>query len=515
MTSINRRHFIFQAGGIGFLPLIGCQTTKENQSRLANYGGEKRIRRNLWKLASDDPTLSDYASAVEKLKALPPSDPRHWTNLAGIHRDSCPHGNSFFFPWHRLYLHDFETVCSQILGKPFSIPYWDWCQSTGIHPALLNPQSPLFHPNRDITKPEESMVQLLRHYQADEEDIWSSENVSKIQKSTTFLNYLGRVTPKPAVRPRDVLIAQRQTGTGGPDGAVGGALESSPHNLTHVYVGGDMNSMMSPLDPIFYLHHANIDRIWTEWCLENPTRILPTNKNERNFWLYFNLLGLFYQTNPNNMFQSSGTYTVVFEKPIQQVLSTDLLNYQYDTTASKVQPRASQASSPVASDVRVILEAETVGLVPKILKNIITFEVPLKDPKSSKVVEMIKRFEGKDYREATLSFQAIGMSPPNNKRAMLEFYIDHPNLTPPAIRQSQSPYFIGRLGFFGHDHGDHVINASFDLTQPLEQLRKAGWVLGSTVKLQIVIRGTLDREPQNYSSTRLRLEYIETPKNAP
>ncbi|VAW54991.1 hypothetical protein MNBD_GAMMA07-2072, partial [hydrothermal vent metagenome] len=42
------------------------------------------------------------------------------------------------------------------------------------------------------------------------------------------------------------------------------ALENV-HNPVHRAVGGDMMSASSPSDPIFWLHHANIDRIWWEW----------------------------------------------------------------------------------------------------------------------------------------------------------------------------------------------------------------------------------------------------------
>lgn len=45
-------------------------------------------------------------------------------------------------------------------------------------------------------------------------------------------------------------------------------------NLTiegHGWIGGDMgNPMISPNDPIFWMHHAQIDRIWSEWQKRNP-----------------------------------------------------------------------------------------------------------------------------------------------------------------------------------------------------------------------------------------------------
>ena len=49
-------------------------------------------------------------------------------------------------------------------------------------------------------------------------------------------------------------------------------LESNPHNQVHVDVGGDSpdgriwglmsDPGLAALDPIFYMHHSNIDRMW-------------------------------------------------------------------------------------------------------------------------------------------------------------------------------------------------------------------------------------------------------------
>jgi tyrosinase len=66
-----------------------------------------------------------------------------------------------------------------------------------------------------------------------------------------------------------------------------GNLENDPHNLTHVYIGGivsesDYGLMADPglaaLDPIFYLHHANVDRMWAGWNAD-PSRKNPTDAN--------------------------------------------------------------------------------------------------------------------------------------------------------------------------------------------------------------------------------------------
>jgi tyrosinase len=42
------------------------------------------------------------------------------------------------------------------------------------------------------------------------------------------------------------------------------------HGRGHGYVGGDMDgSSASPNDPVFFLHHAQVDRLWAAWQDEN------------------------------------------------------------------------------------------------------------------------------------------------------------------------------------------------------------------------------------------------------
>ena len=42
-------------------------------------------------------------------------------------------------------------------------------------------------------------------------------------------------------------------------------MEGIPHGSTHNYLGGHMRSFISPADPIFFSHHAYIDKFWAAW----------------------------------------------------------------------------------------------------------------------------------------------------------------------------------------------------------------------------------------------------------
>lgn len=51
--------------------------------------------------------------------------------------------------------------------------------------------------------------------------------------------------------------------------------EANVHNRVHVWVGGSMSPGTSPDDPVFFMHHCNIDRLWAQWQLAHPGQNYP------------------------------------------------------------------------------------------------------------------------------------------------------------------------------------------------------------------------------------------------
>ena len=49
------------------------------------------------------------------------------------------------------------------------------------------------------------------------------------------------------------------------------ALEGSPHGVIHASLGGEMNPTTSPNEPLFFLHHPQIDAIWWRWQQQDPS----------------------------------------------------------------------------------------------------------------------------------------------------------------------------------------------------------------------------------------------------
>lgn len=89
----------------------------------------------------------------------------------------------------------------------------------------------------------------------------------------------------------DPAFAGTETGfnhAGAPN-AVPGPLEITPHGSVHVFVGGPDGKMsdfnQAAADPIFWLHHANLDRLWEVWRSTTGVGLDPTGSRfvDRSF----------------------------------------------------------------------------------------------------------------------------------------------------------------------------------------------------------------------------------------
>jgi tyrosinase len=54
------------------------------------------------------------------------------------------------------------------------------------------------------------------------------------------------------------------------------AIEGAVHADVHNAVGGDMATASSPTDPLFFLHHANLDRIFAKWQASHASQNPPS-----------------------------------------------------------------------------------------------------------------------------------------------------------------------------------------------------------------------------------------------
>lgn len=198
-------------------------------------------RKNILDLAPDSPEILLYKQAVALMKGLSPTDKRYWKNQASLHSQFCPHTNWWFLPWHRAYLYYFEQICRDVLQHAdFALPYWDWTRYPYLPDPFLDESSPLW----DSGRAQNGTVAVSL------KSIWRPE-INKILGNSDIGQMYGN---KPA---ETTQVAH----------SIPGELESVPHGAVHSAVGGDMWSGSSPLDPIFWLHHCNVDRLWESWAV--------------------------------------------------------------------------------------------------------------------------------------------------------------------------------------------------------------------------------------------------------
>jgi hypothetical protein len=70
-------------------------------------------------------------------------------------------------------------------------------------------------------------------------------------------------------------------------GSSTGSVEQTPHNVVHVQVGGWMTDPnRAALDPVFWLHHANIDRLWELWIRQGHTNTADAAWPAQQFLLF-------------------------------------------------------------------------------------------------------------------------------------------------------------------------------------------------------------------------------------
>ncbi len=176
---------------------------------------------------------------------------RFW---ADVHVNRCPHGVPYFISWHRGYLYYFEQQLRIVSGNPdLTLPYWDYYSYATLPPEFTDPSAgnPLYMPR-------------------------VGSNVRSALSLAPFA--------------RTVVNFQR-----GKSNAFEPKLEDV-HNPVHDLIGGVMSTMSSPMDPIFYLHHASVDRLTHAWNLSGgklmPKSAFPySSTNSDPYWAGNHLYG--------------------------------------------------------------------------------------------------------------------------------------------------------------------------------------------------------------------------------
>ena len=204
----------------------------------------------------------------------------------GNQERGAAHRSPLFLPWHRIMLLAFEYNLQVALGDAgFALPYWDWA-ADGSMPDPKN--SLLWSDNSDYlgTGPGGGL-----YYDANSSGQYAVTLYENPDETPPVL----RQIPPRGVRRELGQPGQLPNATAVNDAAIAAEFDTPPynnestgfrrnlevnlHNDVHVWVGGDRGDMgpsSSPNDPVFFLHHCNVDRIWEAWMQKNNRSYQPT-----------------------------------------------------------------------------------------------------------------------------------------------------------------------------------------------------------------------------------------------
>ena len=435
-----------------------------------------RVRRNAWSLPQGDTTLTWYRSAVAELIGRPETDPSSWRYLAAVHGipvgkqvpagangfwDQCQHQSWFFLPWHRGYVASFEAVIAATIVEfdgpsDWALPYWNYSESLDANPnARLMP--PEF---RDRRLPDGSSNALWSKRAAVSNGDFSLDNNVVTLAALQFQNFANATPGAPS-------------GFGGPPtgfntgGGDNGGIENLPHNRVHTRIGGQTGFMSDPataaLDPIFWLHHCNIDRLWEVWRNQGAQFRNPTDAQ----WLTAVAF---------NMHDAA-------RKPLT-FMSADMLDttrvlhgYRYDSV-----PMAQEPTTPALVEVAMVAEGRpelagandgTIRLEGAVTRTVVTLRPQLTTRSFTEATKPRPRRVYLNLENVT------GTGVPGDFSVFLHMQDDRRE---PVLAGVMTTFGLARASDPDRGHGGSGLSQVFDITGLPDQL---GLTSGTVSRLQV------------------------------
>lgn len=228
----------------------------------------------------------------------PGCNPSAWCNLAKAAWSTCqphyqPAQENFFVPWHRMYVYYLEAICRAVLkDDTFTLPYWDYTKSAVLPKAFRLPKDPTFAP----------LYNKNRGMGISNKPVNDGDPIDTTANLITLMNE---------------ALCEANYQIQNPAQGFNANLDWNLHGTVHGDIGGDMGAVPTAAnDPIFWMHHCNIDRLWASW-----------NNNGG--------------ANPNDPGFLSQTFTFAdgagnsVSPAIKGFLTTKALNYGYDKLVPK------------------------------------------------------------------------------------------------------------------------------------------------------------------------------------
>jgi tyrosinase len=160
------------------------------------------------------------------------------------------HGGAGFLPWHRVYLLDLEREL-QAIDPSVALPYWRFDQPA---PGLFT--------EAFIGVPDST--DTVRFTPGHPLEFWTTDGVMGIKRQPRF-----DTRTQPAGNQTGPVISEEATLALGRPGNVFQLfrrLQGQPHGRAHNSFGGSVSAIHTAAkDPLFFLLHNNVDRLWAKW----------------------------------------------------------------------------------------------------------------------------------------------------------------------------------------------------------------------------------------------------------
>ncbi|HEU0052534.1 MAG TPA: tyrosinase family protein, partial [Longimicrobium sp.] len=306
-------------------------------------------------------------------------------------------------------------------------------------------------------------------------------------------------------------------------GAVHGDLESQPHDQVHVLVGGgdpqnpNLPGLMSApdtagLDPIFYLHHANIDRLWQVWIQGPVAQGNPTDPNwvkgpaavgQRGFAMPWPPNGTEWSYTPGdveNLATLDYTYDDLSPESVHPALASQL-----DTVAAAAAAPAAAGAPTVATPRKQ--NVELVGANDQPLRVVGTDEVRtpvrLDRPTAAKVATNLRAVAAAADAAPTVSPERVFLNLENVRgladHTTFRVYVNVPEGANPA---DYPDHLAGNIALFGvraataeaEEHGGAGLTFVLEITRIVNALHLDGSL--DTLDVRIVPTKPVPEEAQ-------------------
>ncbi|MGC1550075.1 MAG: tyrosinase family protein [Rhodanobacter sp.] len=203
--------------------------------------------------STSDPTSYAFQANIHGTyaSASTPQEIQSWNN--------CEHGSYFFLSWHRMYLYFFDRILRAAAGDPnLVLPYWNWTDAA---------QRTLPLPFRQPANTSNSLYLAPPNRPAALDAGTASLGAGTVDYSVAFADVAFDSPAGSGASFGGQIVPPLQFNS------PHGDFESQPHDVVHVALGGLMDDPDTAAeDPIFWLHHANIDRMWNLWLAQGGGR---------------------------------------------------------------------------------------------------------------------------------------------------------------------------------------------------------------------------------------------------